>query len=125
MCPDVPDDVKAVYRTTWDLDPIDLIDMAADRAPFIDQSQSLTLGVRRPTPELMVSLRWLPPLIHRICCPIHLCLRVSQKRLMLHAWRAGLKTGLYYLRTLHPASMETSGEPDQQPASSRSPDCCA
>ena len=44
-----------MYRTMWDLDPIDLIDMAADRAPFIDQSQSLTLGIRRPTPDLMVS----------------------------------------------------------------------
>lgn len=50
----MPADIKAVYRTVWDLNPIDLIDMAADRAPFIDQSQSLTLGVRHPTPALMV-----------------------------------------------------------------------
>ena len=63
LCPDIPDDVKAVYRTAWDLDPTDLIDMAADRAPFIDQSQSLTLGIRRPTPELMVSSDWLCPLV--------------------------------------------------------------
>ena len=63
MCPGVPDDLKAVYRTMWDIDPIDLIDMAADRAPFIDQSQSLTLGVRRPTPSLMVgSVLMIPPL---------------------------------------------------------------
>ena len=55
LCPILPDDIKAVYRTVWDLNPIDLIDMAADRAPFIDQSQSLTLGIRRPTPALMVS----------------------------------------------------------------------
>ena len=54
-CPDVPDDLKAVYRTAWDIDPVDLIDMAADRAPFVDQSQSLTLSIRRPTPDLMVS----------------------------------------------------------------------
>ena len=39
----------------WDLNPIDLIDMAADRAPFVDQSQSLTLGIRRPTADMMVS----------------------------------------------------------------------
>ena len=55
LCPGVPGDLKDVYRTVWDLDPVDLIDMAADRAPFVDQSQSLTLGVRRPTPALMVS----------------------------------------------------------------------
>ena len=54
LCPGIPDDLKAVYRTMWDIDPVDLIDMAADRAPFVDQSQSLTLGVRRPTPSLMV-----------------------------------------------------------------------
>ena len=44
---------------------------------------------------------------------------------MLRAWRAGLKTGLYYLRTLHPASMETMGEPEQHSSSSHSRDCCA
>ena len=55
LCPGIPDDIKAVYRTIWDIDPIDLIDMAADRAPFIDQSQSLTLGIRRPSADLMVS----------------------------------------------------------------------
>lgn len=55
-CPGIPDDLKAVFRTMWDLDPVDLIDMAADRAPFIDQSQSLTLGIQRPTPELMVGI---------------------------------------------------------------------
>ena len=44
---------------------------------------------------------------------------------MLHAWRAGLKTGLYYLRTLHPASMELPDE-DAGPSQSSGPrDCCA
>ena len=50
----MPDDLKAVYRTVWDMDPAALVDMAIDRAPFVDQSQSLTLGVRRPPPELLV-----------------------------------------------------------------------
>ena len=59
LCPDIPSELKAVYRTLWDLDPIDLIDMAADRAPFIDQSQSLTLGIRRPTSDLMVRILFL------------------------------------------------------------------
>lgn len=53
-CTEVPDDIKRIYETIWDMDPRDLIDMAADRAPFIDQSQSLTLGLDRPTPEDMV-----------------------------------------------------------------------
>ena len=53
-CDLVPDDLKAVYRTVWDMDPAALVDMAIDRAPFVDQSQSLTLGVRRPSPELLV-----------------------------------------------------------------------
>ena len=44
---------------------------------------------------------------------------------MLHAWRAGLKTGLYYLRTLHPASMETIDGSDPRSGSSRPLDCCA
>lgn len=53
-CANVPDDLKAVYRTIWDIDPATLIDMAIDRAPYVDQSQSLTLGVRRPSPDVMV-----------------------------------------------------------------------
>ena len=39
----------------WELDPQDLIDMAIDRAPFIDHSQSLTLAIRRPTADRLVS----------------------------------------------------------------------
>ena len=52
--PMIPDDIKQVYLTAWDLDPIEIIDMAADRAPFIDQSQSLVLAVRRQSPALLV-----------------------------------------------------------------------
>ena len=44
---------------------------------------------------------------------------------MLHAWRAGLKTGLYYLRTLHPACMESEVDPYQELGASGVQDCCA
>ena len=44
---------------------------------------------------------------------------------MLHAWVAGLKTGLYYLRTLHPASMEVDGGSDYGADAPGSRDCCA
>ena len=49
---------------------------------------------------------------------------VLQKDLMLRAWRAGLKTGLYYLRTLHPASMESVDDPVRGSSASRAVDCC-
>ena len=55
-CADVLDDIKAVYRTIWDIDPAVLIDMAIDRAPYIDQSQSLMLGICRPSPDVLVRI---------------------------------------------------------------------
>ena len=54
LCPGIPCELKAIYRTMWDHDPVDLISMAADRGPFIDQSQSLTLAIRAPTSEYLV-----------------------------------------------------------------------
>ncbi|RPD53766.1 ribonucleotide reductase large subunit R1ii [Lentinus tigrinus ALCF2SS1-7] len=76
--PSIPDDVKDVHRTVWEIDPMDIIDMAADRAPFVDQSQSMSLHVSKLSAEQML-------------------------RVQLHAWRRGLKTGVYYLRTQAPA----------------------
>lgn len=71
----IPDDLKSRYKTVWETSQRDLIDMAADRAPFIDQSQSLNIFVKTPT---MANLG-----------AIH-----------MHTWKKGLKTGMYYLRTL-------------------------
>lgn len=51
----VPEDLKDVFRTAFELDPHDLIDMVAERSPFIDQSQSFSLFVAQPTPEILVS----------------------------------------------------------------------
>ncbi|KAI1782644.1 briggsae CBR-RNR-1 protein [Ganoderma leucocontextum] len=70
----IPDDVKAIFRTAFELDPHALIDMAVDHSPFIDQSQSFSMFVARPTPPLLMELQ-------------------------LHAWRSGLKTGAYYVRS--------------------------
>lgn len=72
--PDVPDTVKALFKTVWEMKMRSLIDLAADRAPFVDQSQSLNLFVAEPSHAKLTSMHF-------------------------YAWRAGLKTGMYYLRT--------------------------
>lgn len=70
----VPDDLKAVYKTAWEMSMRTIIDMAADRGVYVDQSQSMNLFVAHPT--------------HRALSSMH-----------MHAWKKGLKTGMYYLRT--------------------------
>jgi ribonucleoside-diphosphate reductase alpha chain len=69
----IPDDIKALYRTAWEVPMRSLIDMAADRGAFIDQSQSLNLFMESPTIGKLSSM-------------------------YLHAWKSGLKT-TYYLRS--------------------------
>jgi ribonucleoside-diphosphate reductase alpha chain len=69
----VPADVKALYRTAWELPMRSLIDMAAERGAYIDQSQSLNLFIESPTIGKLSSM-------------------------YLHAWKQGLKT-TYYLRS--------------------------
>jgi ribonucleoside-diphosphate reductase alpha chain/ribonucleoside-diphosphate reductase subunit M1 len=71
---DVSDEIKNVFRTIWEIPQKSLIDMAADRAPFVDQSQSMNLFVSDPTPDRLSSMHF-------------------------YAWQKGLKTGMYYLRT--------------------------
>lgn len=70
----IPDDIKALYKTVWEISQKNIIDMAADRAAFIDQSQSLNIHLRDPTIGKLTSMHF-------------------------HGWRKGLKTGMYYLRT--------------------------
>jgi len=69
----IPDAVKAIFRTVWEIPMRSLIDMAADRAPYIDQSQSLNLFIESPSIG-----------------------RVSS--MYMYAWKKGLKT-TYYLRS--------------------------
>ena len=70
---ELPDDVRRVFRTAWEIPMRSLIDMAADRGAFIDQSQSLNLFVESPNIGQLSSMYF-------------------------HAWRRGLKT-TYYLRS--------------------------
>lgn len=72
--PEIPDNLKALYKTVFEIKQKDLIDMAADRGAFIDQSQSLNLFVENPNFAKISSMHF-------------------------YAWKKGLKTGMYYLRT--------------------------
>lgn len=70
----VPDDLRALYKTAWDLSMKTIVDMAADRGAFVCQSQSLNLFVAEPTFKKLSSMHF-------------------------YSWKRGLKTGCYYLRT--------------------------
>lgn len=70
----VPADLKAMYKTAWELSMKAVIDMAADRGPYVCQTQSMNLFVASPTYKQMTSMHF-------------------------YAWRKGLKTGQYYLRS--------------------------
>lgn len=70
----VPAELKALYKTVWEISQKHIIDMAADRAAFIDQSQSLNIHIKDPTMGKLTSMHF-------------------------YGWKKGLKTGMYYLRT--------------------------
>ena len=71
---DIPDDIKELYKTVWEMSQKTIIDMAADRGVYIDQSQSMNLFVESPTVSKLSSMH-------------------------MYAWKTGLKTGMYYLRS--------------------------
>ncbi|KXN72509.1 ribonucleoside-diphosphate reductase large chain [Conidiobolus coronatus NRRL 28638] len=70
----IPDDIKQLYKTTWEITQKTIIDMAADRGAFIDQSQSLNIHIAEPNYSNLTSMHF-------------------------YGWKRGLKTGMYYLRT--------------------------
>jgi ribonucleoside-diphosphate reductase subunit M1 len=72
--PGIPAELKEVYKTVWEIKQRAVVDMAADRGAYIDQSQSLNIHMSDPNAGKLTSLHF-------------------------HAWRRGLKTGMYYLRT--------------------------
>ena len=71
---DIPDDLKELYKKVWEMSQKTIIDMAADRGVYIDQSQSMNLFVESPTISKLSSMH-------------------------MYAWKTGLKTGMYYLRS--------------------------
>ena len=62
----IPDELKERYRTVWEIDPKTIIDMAADRAPYIDQSQSMSLSIAAPTTPLLVRIFLRPRFLHSL-----------------------------------------------------------
>ena len=70
----IPEDIKALYKTTWEISQKVIIQLAADRGAFIDQSQSLNIHMIDANPAKVTSMHFF-------------------------GWRLGLKTGMYYLRT--------------------------
>ena len=70
----IPQDIKELYKTVWELSMKDIIDMSRQRGYFIDQSQSLNLFMEGANYSKLTSMHF-------------------------YAWKSGLKTGMYYLRT--------------------------
>jgi len=72
--PTIPQDIKDLYKTVWEISQKTIIDMAADRGAYICQSQSLNIHLQEPNFGKLTSMHF-------------------------YAWKKGLKTGMYYLRT--------------------------
>lgn len=79
--PEIPDDIKRLYKTVWEISQKVIIDMAADRGAYICQSQSMNLFMEEPTFKKLTSMHF-------------------------YAWSKGLKTGMYYLRSKPKASAQ-------------------
>ena len=93
---EIPDDLKAIYKTVWEIKQKTVVDMAIDRGCYIDQSQSLNIHMDQANSGKLTSLHF-------------------------HAWSKGLKTGMYYLRTRAAAdaikfTVDTSLLKDKKPA---------
>jgi ribonucleoside-diphosphate reductase alpha subunit len=72
--PEIPKNIRDLYKTSWEISQKTLIDMAADRSAFIDQSHSLNIFMAAPDAAKLTSMHF-------------------------YGWKKGLKTGMYYLRT--------------------------
>ncbi|TID29588.1 hypothetical protein CANINC_001862 [Pichia inconspicua] len=72
--PNIPQQIKDIYKTVWEISQKSIIDMAADRGAYIDQSQSMNIHLKNPTMGKLTSMHF-------------------------YGWKKGLKTGMYYLRT--------------------------
>lgn len=89
--PQIPEDLQRLYKTAWELSMKTVIDMAADRGAFVCQSQSTNLFVAEPTFKKLSSMHF-------------------------YAWKRGLKTGVYYLRSRPAAqAVQVTLAPQHQP----------
>jgi ribonucleoside-diphosphate reductase alpha subunit len=70
----IPETIKNIYRTVWEISQKSILDMAADRGAYIDQSQSLNIFMENPSVAKLSSMH-------------------------MYGWKKSLKTGMYYLRT--------------------------
>jgi ribonucleoside-diphosphate reductase alpha chain len=70
----IPDDIKELYKTTWEIKMKNYIDLCSERSPFIDMTQSMNLFMSQPTIKKLSSM-------------------------LFYGWKVGLKTGVYYLRS--------------------------
>jgi len=98
---DLPKDIKEIYKTAWELPQKSLLNMAIDRGPFIDQSQSLNLFVNPPQQKVIHSIH-------------------------MYGWKNGLKTGSYYIRTksvLENQNFTTEVSREKAQAQSKFKDC--
>ena len=88
----IPDIIKQVYKTSWDLSQKSLIDQATDRGIYVCQSQSLNLYLKNPDLSKLSSMH-------------------------MYSWSKGLKTGMYYLRTKAVAkAQQFTIEPEREAA---------
>ncbi len=96
--PGIPQNIKDLYKTVWEIKQKHIIDMAADRGAYICQSQSLNIHIQDSNFGKLTSMHF-------------------------YAWKAGLKTGMYYLRTKAASdaiqfTVEPQAEPQLQPVMS-------
>ena len=87
---DIPQKLKDIYRTVWEIPQKSLIEMSADRGAYIDQSQSLNIFMENPTASKLTSMHF-------------------------YGWKKGLKTGMYYLRTRAKAKAQQVTVPVESP----------
>jgi len=92
--PGISDAMKAVYKTVWEIPQKAIINHAVARAPFVDQSQSMNLFFDVPNAKKLNSA-------------------------LIYAWRSGLKTGLYYLRSLPAAEASKVSSTSSDPVAAK------
>lgn len=89
--PEIPNDIKELYKTVWEIKQKVLIELAADRGAYIDQSQSLNLFMADPDFQKLTSMHF-------------------------YSWKLGLKTGIYYLRSKPKAKQQKFAQDISKPS---------